>query len=328
MVKNEYDVYAMTDKPIGEIKFPKQLNVKYYAANFSSFNATFGQVIGDINPDMMILDYFWLQPGHISDQSNGSNTMYGPHWFLKSGQINQSFETCASLKFFLFPVDKSGIVINLWKKSYVKDNLASVLLRRDDVLRFNPLVYCDMESDALLGEIVNKGTCFYNFNKYLNEETPYILVARSKVDVLSFVHKTANTNKSKIKSKIVKIAKQPGAPLDFQCLNKVPSYCIVQNVFDNKTIEILLNGGNFSDSGNTTESWGGAIDYFKNFKGNRDGGNRLQCDVPTNMHVHLESLLINIQEKLNILMQPQATLKYTLHKFYYVPAGETTSQAS
>ncbi len=153
-------------------------------ADFATFRGL-KDILSAQQPDMIFLDYFWLEPSwYVESRANS----YGRLWFDKRGQISQSFERCKDLKYFILPVDAphrdlpehkrpESNLLKLLPNSYVADNFHVTIVDRESARASFPFLHADA---TVNGEIPSeRGTCSLQLERYTAAHKAFVLVTRT-----------------------------------------------------------------------------------------------------------------------------------------------------
>jgi len=164
----------------------RSADAEIVAQNFKSethvsanFKRTLKDVIRDKRPKLVMLDYFWLQPGYYEER-------YGMNWL--TSKIRELFVSHAC-NVMLLPVDSRGAVKRMYDGSFSDrpNNVCVEYVSEADVLKYHPLVRATRHIDTDLRKLSNrvnhaKGRWHDMQKLRLNQLEPFLVVYRAGLD--------------------------------------------------------------------------------------------------------------------------------------------------
>lgn len=145
----------------------------------ANFKRTLKDVIRDKRPKLVMLDYFWLQPGYYEER-------YGMNWL--TSKIRELFVSHAC-NVMLLPVDSRGAVKRMYDGSFADrpNNVRVEYVSEADGLKHHPLVratrYIDADLRKLGDRVTHAKGRWHDMQKLrLNQPEPFLVVYRAGLD--------------------------------------------------------------------------------------------------------------------------------------------------
>lgn len=145
----------------------------------ANFKRTLKDIVRNKRPKLVMLDYFWLQPGYYEER-------YGMNWL--TSKIRELFVSHAC-NVMLLPVDSRGAVKLMYDGSFADrpNNVCVEYVSEADGLNYHPLVRATRYIDADLRNLSNRVTHakgrWHDMQKLrLNQLEPFLVVYRVGLD--------------------------------------------------------------------------------------------------------------------------------------------------